>query len=393
MSWTIEDRLLLDCCRSEIDDKIKKRLTESERKGADWNFFLEKARENGISALVYSRLKAVNKDCSLIPAIIFEELKKDYYLNAAKNSLILEELGKALETFRRAGFQVMALKGAALAEKVYGNIALRPMADVDLLVRKENLISLDEKLKMLGYWPADMPVNDIDFSSTYLTTLDYQKTSGNSASFHIHWHFVNSTIPSESYIKNIKIENIWKDAEKTSVAGVETLAMAPHHLLIHLSEHSLRVTHSLSKFIFFCDINEATNSYLKRLDWDRLIKECFSFNLNRMVYISLYLTSEFLGTKIPEDVLRKLRPERFTPGEKIFLNMTSNNNRFPGLSYLVHLSMNRGMFKKIKFAARTLFPPLQVIAQRNYLPRSKVSSMDYLRRITEVSSHLFKILK
>jgi len=363
-----------------------------QRRSLDWNSFLQKARENGISGVVYSRLRRIKKDCPHIPSFIFKKLKRDYFLNATKNSLIFEELGRVLETFRKAGLQVIALKGAVLAEKMYGNLALRPMTDVDLLVKKEDLWRLDEKLEIFGYKPSDISVDDIDFSSTYLTTLDYRSLSSNSPSFHIHWHFVNSTIPNDSYIKDIKIEDIWRDAEKTKIANVETLVMAPHHLLIHLAEHALRVTHSLSKFSFFCDLDEAVNFYQERLDWERLIKESIKFNLSRMVYQSLYFTSKFLGTKIQESVLSELRPKRLSLGEKIFMNSISNNKRFPGLSYLVHLSMNNGLLKKMKFLGKTLFPPPQIMAQRSYIPRSRFSYMHYIQRITEVLTRLAKTL-
>lgn len=393
MSWTNEDHLLLYCCRTEIDYRIKDKIIETRRNNIDWDFFLKKTRENGISGIVYLKLNEKKNDCLNIPSIIFEELKKDYYLNATKNTLIFEELGKVLKAFKKSGLQVIVLKGAALAETVYGNLALRSMSDVDLLVKKEDLYQIDEQLKILGYSPWDRAVNDIDLSSTaYLTTLDYRSSSRNSFSFHIHWHFVNSTVPNEYYINNIKMEDIWQDAEKTDIAHVETLVMAPHHLLIHLSEHALRVTHSLGKLSFFCDINESINFYQKRLDWDRLIKDSFKFGLDRIVYLTLYFTSGFLAAKIPGDVLLKLRPKRFSLSERIFINSISNNNRFPNLSYIVHLSMNKGLFKKMQFVGRTLFPPRQIIAQRSYTSPSKVGPTYYLQRINEVFSCLFKIM-
>ena len=390
MSWREEDRLLLYCCRKDIGNKNRNEIIGIQRKSIDWDCFLKKARENGVSAVVYSKLNEIKKDCTHIPSFILKKLKKVYYLNATKNSLIYEELGKVLKIFSNAGLQVIVLKGAVLAEKIYGNLALRPMTDVDLLVKKEDLIFLDEQMKILGYRPSDISVKDIDFSSGYLTTIDYRSLSPNSPSFHVHWHFVNSSIPNESYIKSIKIEDIWRDAEKTRISDVETMVMAPHHLLIHLSEHALRVTHSLSKISFFCDIGEVVNSYQERLDWDRLLKESLKFNLNRMVYISLYFASRFLETKIPENVLLKLRPERFSLGEKIFMNSISKNKRFPGFSYLVHLSMNNGLYKKMKFLGKTLFPPPQIMAQKNYIPQSRLSYIHYIQRINEVFSRLFK---
>jgi len=392
LSWREEDRLMLYCCRKDIGRRNRNKIIEIQRKSLDWDLFLRKSRENGISAVIYSKLKEIKKDCPYIPSFIFIELKKDYFLNATKNTLIFEELGKVLETFRKAGLQAIVLKGAVLAEKMYGNLALRPMTDVDLLVKKEDLWRLDEQLKILGYKPSDISVEDIDFSSTYLTTLDYRSLSSNSPSFHVHWHFVNSTIPNESYIKRIKIEDIWRDAEKTKIANVETLVMAPHHLLIHLSEHALRVTHSLSKLSFFCDIDEVVNFYQERLDWERMIKESLKFNLNRMVYVSLYFTAKFLETKIPEIVLSKLKPERFSLGERVFMNSISNNKRYPGLSYLVHLAMNNGFLRKMSFLEKTLFPPPQIMAQRSYIPRSKFSYVHYIQRISEVLTRLAKTL-
>ncbi len=392
MSWKGEDRLLLYCCRKNIGLKNRNKIIEAQRKTIDWDCFVKKARENGVSAVVYSRLIEIKKDCTHIPSFILKKLKKVYYLNATQNSLIFEELEKVLNTFRKSGTQVIVLKGAVLAEKIYGNLALRPMMDVDLLAKKEDLFSLDEQMKILGYRPSDISVEDIDLSSTYLTTLDYRSLSPNSPSFHVHWHFVNSTIPNESYIKNIIIEDIWRDAEKTKIANVETLVMAPYHLLIHLSEHALRVTHSLSRLGFFCDIDEAVNFYQERLDWDRLVKESLKFNLSQMVYINLYFASRFLETKIPEYVLLKLKPERLSLGEKIFMNFISRNNRFPGLSYIIHLSMNNGLYKKMKFLGKTLFPPAQFMAQRNYIPQSKLSYIHYIQRINEVFSRLFKAL-
>jgi hypothetical protein len=324
-----------------------------------------------------------------IPEYVAEELKKDYYLSATKNALIFEELKKVLGLFNQSKLQIIVMKGAALAEAVYGNLALRPMADVDLLVKNEDLHQVDGLLKKLGYSPADRSVDDVDFTSTCLTTLDYRNPAKNAPSFHIHWHFVNSTIPNESYINHIKMDDIWQDAVKTSIAGTDAWIMAPHHLIIHLSEHALRVTHSLSKLSFFCDIDRAINYYGKALDWDLLIQDTLKFNLNKMVYTTLYFSAYFIKAKVPGDVLLKLRPERFGIPEKIFMRKTAENKRIPGMSYLIHLSMNKGLAKKLKFMVKTLFPPKDIMAQRSYISQSEVNYSYYLNRIREVLSRVF----
>jgi hypothetical protein len=360
LTWTNEDYLLLYCCRTEK------------------------------APLVFSRLPGLAEHYD-IPEYVAEELKKDYYTSATKNALIFEELGKVLGLFNQRGLQVIVMKGAALAETIYGNLALRPMADVDLLVKKENLHQIDELLKKLGYSPADRSVDDVDFTSTYLTTLDYRNPIKNSPSFHIHWHFVNSTIPNESYINHIKMDDIWQNAVRTNIADIETWVMSPHHLIIHLSEHALRVTHSLSKLSYFCDIDRAINYYGKGLDWNLLVRDSIRFNLNKMVYTTLYFSTYFIKAKVPEDVLLKLRPKRFSIPEKIFMRKAAENKRTPGMSYLIHLSMNKGLGGKLKFVGRTLFPPKDILAQRSYISKADMNYRYYLNRTKEVLSRVLQI--
>ena len=105
MSWKEEDRLLLYCCRKDIDLKNINKIIEIQRRSLDWDYFLKKARENAVSAVVYSKLNEIKKDCTHIPSFILKKLKKVYYLNATKNSLIYEELGKVLKIFSNAGFR------------------------------------------------------------------------------------------------------------------------------------------------------------------------------------------------------------------------------------------------------------------------------------------------
>jgi hypothetical protein len=391
MSWLREDKLLLLCCRTEIGDKGRNELIEIQINKIDWDCFLRKAREEGIAPIVFLMLPGIVIDKNNIPDYVTDELKKDYYLSAKKNILTLNVLGNILNVFNKAGLKVIVLKGAALAETVYGNLALRSMSDVDLLVKKEDLYQINEQLKGLGYFPTDRSVEDVDFTSTYLTTLDYRNPLKNSPSFHIHWHFVNSTIPNESYIGQIKMEDIWRDAVRTNIANTETWAMSPHHLIIHLAEHALRVTHSLSKLSYFCDIDRSINYYGKGLDWNLLVQDTIRFNLNKMVYTTLYFSRYFIEAKIPEDVLLKLKPERFSIPEKIFMRKTAENKRTSGMSYLIHLSMNKGLVKKLKFVGRTLFPPKDILAQRSYISGSDMNYRYYINRIREVLSHVFKL--
>ena len=384
MTWSLEDRLLLSCCKKSTGDGVQRNVSFQWR-DIDWDAFLAKARREGLSALVFLRLPERLGGWNPVPPGVREALKKDYYASAARNAVIFEELGRVLEAFNHVGLEILVLKGAALAEMAYGNLALRPMSDVDLLIKKEDLGAVHRTLQRAGYDSLDAKGIDLGaVPANYLTTLVYHSFSENSICLHIHWHFVNSTIPNDLLTRNIDMAHVWRDADKAHIAGVKALVMAPHHLLIHLAEHSLRVTHSLSKLRFLCDNNEAVDFYGETIDWDRLIRESTAFNLNRLVYVPLYCAARFLNTKISKEVLLKLKPEKWSFYEKLFMKLTSKNQRFPGLSYLLHLSMHRGVADKVSFVLRTLFPPLHVIAQRCAMSHGKIGYCFYLRRANEV---------
>jgi len=260
------------------------------------------------------------------------------------------------------------------------------MGDVDILIKDEDIFAVNEILNSFGYFSADVNPQDIELGKTdYLTTLFYP---GKNHWFHIHRHLINSTLPNFSYISKINMERIWQMARPIEISGTKALVLSPEHLIIYLCEHSLRVTHSFRQLIFPADISQAINFYRDKIDWDFLVKESYNFGLERMVYCGLYAVQRILQTVVPSDILSILKPNKLTLGEKTFLSLLAKNRSSSGLSYLVHLAMNKKPSEKIKFLFRTLFPPKKILAQRNGIPLSKINYLHYLSRLKDVLGHI-----
>lgn len=248
------------------------------------------------------------------------------------------------------------MKGAALVELVYKDIGLRDMSDIDLLIRRDDLGELNAIFEQAGYYAIDPSSFDsIHNDNNYLTTRDYRSGTPSHPSFHIHWHIVNSSVPAP-YSSKIKMDEIWEDAMPVEISGVPVLSMSPHHFLIHLSEHAMRVTHSASKLIYLLDIAALVSRYRDILDWNKVVGISKDNGLDRFVYNVLSLCRLNVGLELPEWVLDRLKPEKRTIGERLFYNITARGNGFPGLSYPVHQAMNKTITKKTSFIFRTLFP-------------------------------------
>ncbi|MEE4365070.1 MAG: nucleotidyltransferase family protein, partial [Desulfotignum sp.] len=146
------DRMLLDCLKKQ-DTAVKlDRIRSFTAK--DWEVILAVAMRHGVVPILFHTLKPLFSEVD-IPAPVREKMQRMYYLSAARNTRIYHELSIVLAALNAIGINVILLKGAHLADNVYGNIALRPMGDVDLLARQRDLLKIHHVLLDLGYGSDD----------------------------------------------------------------------------------------------------------------------------------------------------------------------------------------------------------------------------------------------
>ncbi|OAD21821.1 hypothetical protein THIOM_002406, partial [Candidatus Thiomargarita nelsonii] len=149
MNQETTGKLLLDClhCR-EIDEN---RIAElNSLRAADWESLVQFAVRQSVAPLLYHRLKTVYTSIN-IPASLKHKLQKAYLASGMQNTCLYSELSKIIKAFQNENIPVIVLKGAHLAQNVYGDITLRSMSDVDILVRKTDLLKAEEKRLEMGY--------------------------------------------------------------------------------------------------------------------------------------------------------------------------------------------------------------------------------------------------
>ncbi len=191
-----------------------------------WPAILRLARQHGVESLLYRQLQSPGwKD--QLPPETWQTLRADYMLAASQNSLLYHELGKVLSALHQADIPVIPLKGAFLAEHIYGNIALRPMVDVDLLVRQADLWRVEQILAGLDYLRT-LPGKGEDASRH----VGYQHAQVG-LSIEIHWNLVQ-----EALGLHVDIRDVWKRTRPAQVAGVEVSILSPEDLLLHLCIHA-----------------------------------------------------------------------------------------------------------------------------------------------------------
>ncbi|MEK7396711.1 MAG: nucleotidyltransferase family protein, partial [Candidatus Poribacteria bacterium] len=141
----LQDRVLLHytgILDDEIIPTVIDRLTND-----DWSLIIQKAKAHGVAPLIYDRIF----DECCVPDDIAQKFRLAYLYCSFSNTRQHHELSMMLTKFKTEGINVIVLKGLAVAGLFYENIAFRPMIDIDLLVKSEDVSRIDKMLSELGW--------------------------------------------------------------------------------------------------------------------------------------------------------------------------------------------------------------------------------------------------
>jgi hypothetical protein len=213
---------------------------------------------------------------------------------------LYHELQRILGLLAARGVPVIALKGAHLADAAYGNIALRPMGDVDLLIGEDDL-----KLAEAGLLEAGtQPVEHNRVITAHNSHFGYVMTDSG-LRVEIHWRL----FPPD-YACEIDHTGIWSRAQPLRLAQAEVLALAPEDLLIHVCVHAAKHVPNTSIRMLY-DIMQLTSKPEGQFDWQVLSTRARQWGVSRGVYALLRLARELLGAPVCEEHLEALRPAEF----------------------------------------------------------------------------------
>ena len=131
-------RLLLHCVQLNVTDNMRAEIETLIRQPIDWKAFEDAAKWHGVAPLAFNGLRNVRASHRL-PDQLFKTLKSEYRKNLIRNTLIFADLEKIVAALGEQSVPVVLLKGAAITRMIYKDIGLRPMSDIDILVKKEDI--------------------------------------------------------------------------------------------------------------------------------------------------------------------------------------------------------------------------------------------------------------
>ena len=173
-------------------------------------------------------------------------------------------LAEVLDGFERASMDTIVLKGAALGWTIYPSPALRPMSDVDLLVRPAAARSAQLVLRRLGF---DAPASARRFGrNAHHLPVASRSQNGVTVSIEIHRDAVSDDTQS-----SISMNNLTESARRFDLNGTAALALGHVDSLRHLTQHLLEPSWGgRLRLVGVVDLLRYGLTFSESIDWQQL---------------------------------------------------------------------------------------------------------------------------
>ena len=276
---------------------------------ADWSRFANIAAVEGVAPLIHWIFDQKDISGINIPTAIRANLLADYYNTTAHNQVMLRELTGITNVFNEANIPVIALKGAALAFFEYPDIGLRPMGDIDLLVKKENLASAVDCLELIGYTSAPPRLRAL--GEEININIEFIKNETPPLlNFELHWMLIAGKAlwysPDMDWFWKNSIRLSQKSAMNTTI-GQSARIFSPLAQLLYLSAHLMLQHAGIGyRHLWLYDMYLITQNYGDEIDWQELSRKAIDFNWQTALLMALEQLDQRFNAHIPPSILEFL---------------------------------------------------------------------------------------
>lgn len=147
--FQLEFRLALASARWPLSEGDVSEIRDLATQPLDWDWFKRIVERNQIIPLVYHNLRNSLSDLQQVE--ILKSLRDSALGQTRYGMSQAAELVRVSENVKRAGLEMVVLKGLALSVVAFGNLTMRSHGDIDLLVRPEQVLQFEQVLLGLGY--------------------------------------------------------------------------------------------------------------------------------------------------------------------------------------------------------------------------------------------------
>lgn len=343
-----EFKLLIEA--SQITPSSSRILTLFDE-GIRQKHLLKLALANGVLPLVYQEL------CKY-PKILMDDDIKKYTIEIKNTNFFMSaQLLQLVFLLKEKGISILPIKGPALAQHAYKDIALRPFSDLDILAKRDDLQEISSTLLDMGYQ------NEKSLSALIHPFI--LKKSSDISFIHpdtgvvieLHWKLLKSVHEGLSNIPALFKQSITLPFQNTELSSLP-LEEEFLYLCIHAAKHRFE------RIEWMNDINRLYELYCTTYDWNKLLDMAMEEG-----YLSAYLLGLLILNKQYQRNILDKSTQRLMQGKKVsylYMKVLSlhaddyilkpKKDGFRWMEFFFSLKLEDSLTKKASLLASLIFP-------------------------------------
>jgi hypothetical protein len=318
----------------------------SEPHAAHWPVLIRTACQAGLGGLI---LAAAERNQWHVPPREMQQLRQHARRVRQNNVRLMRSLGQIALALQDVGVRVLLLKGAALNLTLYETPDQRPMSDLDLLVRPDEVAQAMSALERMGFRRGPGLVRG-DFFPRFHYEVEYLSDGCHPVRVDLH---VRPFRPLR-HARTLPDDAFWSRARLLEAGGAPVWVLEPEEELVHLATHS--AYHGHSRLLWLYDIRRLIDLNDNQLDWDQVVRTCQDLRLVLPARAALRKVEDLWGSTCPDEIRRALYKAPVKWRDRLCLAQAPHDANHPVRHVAVNLLCTPALRFRLAYLIRVLFP-------------------------------------
>jgi len=282
----------------------------------NWEWFKGVIIYHEIIPFAYLSLKDSNLS---VPEDLMQLLRNNYYYALRRCQECRQEFLRILKEFENCRISILPIKGMQFLYDIYARLPARPMVDIDLLVKEDDILKAEELFSNLGYKKELYGLKEEYWRKDYCHLIFLRKEGRKTFIAELHWGL-------DFKRKNrMVLDELWKRTREIDADGKRIKLLSAEDAFFSLALHNRRFGKPLN-IKYAVDLILLLNKHSCQFDWDYILSQCRKYNLSAPVFFSLYQAEFLRSLNIPEYVRKELKIPRW---KKRLIQRFIEKNTFP----------------------------------------------------------------
>lgn len=336
---------------------------------AVWKTLSETAQQNGLSGMFFRAIEILGR--SDVPVEVHDAGQDKFRRSALAQALAFRELEAVMQECAQATLPVVVLKGAALAQTLYPERALRPFGDLDVLIHRADAARLRERLLARGLVEATVTYG---FDPTIYGEMAFYPTRTRDTMLDLHWELVAPTY----YRQRMDLGWFWRNTESFSLGEQTGLIFNPTAQFVHLAAHVGLHHQDNMRLVWLYDLALLMARRGNEIEWRAADAFARQAGLTRPLRAMLEATRARWGIALPSETEGLFQPSPFALGERAVYAVTTT--RYTEARMLADALATPGLGNKLRFVRRHLVPDAAYMRSRYQIKNHALLPFYYVRR-------------